>query len=216
METRRFRVQVFLTLSFDVEGTREDDTMDRGAALACARPGIKREHITAVTASQILAGDAAAARSHQELEALKLGTYSQRQRMACGLLPESELLEIVRRELFRPFGMFPRRRKLTATSIPHPRLNTGGWRCSSSPRIIWLTTRDPSLDHDQWERLLKLEAGMDEIRNHPWLRKNADGCTLSVVEHRGICSECGQTAAQHSALVSLVWAERQLSREYLL
>ncbi len=160
----------------------------------------------------------------QEHEALKHATSNQRQRYAAGLLPDEELAEIARAQLFMPFAMFTRRVKLKHTAIPHPRYQSSG-RVScgdGDPPVSWSTEpigRESALTQDQWQTVLRLESAMREVRAHQWLQPSSDASSavrVGLREHRGVCHVCKNTIVQASALVEIDWAGRTLSREYVL
>jgi mono/diheme cytochrome c family protein len=66
----------------------------------------------------------------------------------------------------------------------------------------------------EWVVLARLNAVVEQTNKHPWLA--GSGATIATRIHKGVCQRCHREAAQVSALVTIDWAGRTLSREYLL
>lgn len=155
----------------------------------------------------------------QEMEALKGGTASQRQRHAAQLLPDEDLCQLARDELFKPFAMFARRQKMKPSAIPHPRDRvTGKSTCGEVPPVAWSSGDAPrALSNDQWQTVLRLEVALKEARRHVWLQPNSSSAVrIKLRVHTGTCQSCGGSVAEDTALVEIDWAGRTLSREYVL
>jgi len=182
-----------------------------------SQPGVRDDQVERVTSTPLdlverLQADNVA--SWQESEALK-GHPEMYQRWGHGLLPESELLDVARDELFKPMAAFPRRKRLGDTAVPH----RGGCSYDGDPEylVTWRTDHGPSLTRTQYARLAMREAVTQRIADHPWLRLSPRNCvTTQVRDHIGTCTVCRQSVSQRSVLVTVQWAGRTLSREYLL
>lgn len=114
-------------------------------------------------------------------------------------------------------------------TIPHPRDDRGLWAClapvtdwanvirDTNDLVDWSTTAQPDLTQDEWQILLRIHRAMGEIQRHPWMRHSGSEVVgVQVREHKGICERCQGIACERSALVSIEWAGRVLSREYVL
>jgi hypothetical protein len=152
-----------------------------------------------------------------EIEGLALwrATPAQLERMAeSAESREIELLTIVRAELFAPFGRFHKRVRLRAAAIAHKD------DCLSSPEVDWSTRRPQT--RVGAEILPKMHAVAYEVAKHPWLaeRSPEDGrhCKLRLEQrhHHGVCRCCRAEISEHTVLVTVYWAGRELSREYVL
>jgi len=163
----------------------------------------------------------------QETEAIRTaGDPHQRQAWVMGTLPESELLDLARAHLFRAFSHLQRYRRLTFRAVPHPK-EDGLTRCAlNAPAgtvdamVTWTTTPRPELVGTQWLSLNRIRDAMRDAERHPW--HEMDGLAggsrvfVEVRQHRGVCSQCQGETSQNSALVTIHWAGRVLSREYAL
>ena len=156
-----------------------------------------------------------------KLEALALekGSENQRDRHAKKLLPEAELAQLARAELYAPLAGFQR----------WPMIRAGQVRHDYDCRVRYLTLAQQTdlckfasgeggqIDHDAYETLDKIEKAADAIRAHPWLRACAGKVDVSVYYHSAQCTLCvGPVVVKHSAIVRVNWAWRVLAREYSL
>jgi hypothetical protein len=204
--------------------------------IACERQGIRPDHLEGVSVAPVV-GDAALSadnlRHWQESEAIQRGTTSQQERWLRGVLPESELLEVARGELFRQFGLFAKRTPMGFADIDHPR-KAGIWTCLTVPRasgpvtdasklVTWATVHAPDLREREATTLRALNEAARAAADHPWLQQGPQTAVLrpevvgvSPREHRGVCQVCEHSVYERSALVSIYWAGRILSREYVL
>lgn len=224
--TVRLRVMV-ASDSGSLEDARE--AAKRAAAL---RPGVRAENIREVYVTPLPPAEEMRMedrRAWQERQALAVGTCNQRERWACGYLPEAELLELARNELFGPFGLLMQRRKMVFAAIAHPKDERGIWRCvgkfletigtSLDELVVWSTSTNSTLTSVEWLTLGRIRQAVAEVVRHPWMGRapgHVEEVGVQVREHRGVCKRCGQAASQRSALVSIQWAGRVLSREYVL
>lgn len=149
-------------------------------------------------------------------EAMKLASATQRQRMDSEVTREEEILGIARGELFKPFLEFTKRPKRWASSVVHTRDCAG-------PDVRWSVTNVPpeargSLTSSQATNLYLIVQAARIAGKHEWLcRTEPDGfIDLKVQRHAGTCSACGASHVDHGVLVTIPYAGRTLSREYLL
>lgn len=145
--------------------------------------------------------------------AFAMATPAQLASMVDAEARETELLTIVRRELFAPFAVFTKRVRLRSAAISHSD------NCQNPQEVTWSTTRPenplggPSLR--------RMHAMADQAARHPWLAGPPDpalrSCKLSLEQryHHGIC-RCGAEIGEHAVLVTIYWAGRKLTREYRL
>jgi hypothetical protein len=135
---------------------------------------------------------------------------NQRERFAAGLLPEDEMLGLVRFELFKPFASFRRWEKLEHQDLRHER----GILCPTYGVVY--ETREPSvLTHDEWSIFKKITTAMRAANIGP-LSEHDVTASASLVEHVGHCNTCGAEAFGRSVNIRIEWAGRPLSREYTL
>jgi len=195
---------------------------DAAAADALARDrvsarSVSANHITAVSSEPLSLVEQLHAdnlRTMQELHAVETrGTASQLARWFGGCLPERELCDIARDELFKPFADLPLRRKMTRFDIHGVAAS-----CPLPDSVQWSVSSRPTLLPEQWERLEQIRAAADTAAQHQWLRLSApaDVVQISVRSHSGVCGRCARVKVQQSALVTITWAGRTLSREYAL
>jgi hypothetical protein len=180
----------------------------------------------------------------QETEAIKIGTKNQRERYAAGVLPEDELLILVRQELFRGLDAagLPRwhtrdNRKLLEREMRHKPgcANTGNptWTVHYQPSAVWEVGELAELDHVGWERWKRIGDEVTYLNTrHEWIAPTircscprANGVTLhshalpamrSGCAHWLTCPECDHEEVRSVAKVSIAWAGRNLTREYTL
>lgn len=151
-----------------------------------------------------------------EREAVVLyGTDSQRERFSAGVLPEDELLGIVRPLLFHPFYEMPR----WSTSRERDRmlyaLRKKHEPCENIAFVVDLeTTAVAELDAAEWERLKAVNAAAKLASKHPWLA--ADAVSVQTASHWVTCPTCRSEIVRSSAKVTIQWAGRALVREYAL
>lgn len=152
-----------------------------------------------------------------ELEGLAVerATPAQLRRMAeSAEAMEIELLTLVRAELFAPFRAFRKRVRLRAAAIAHKD------NCLPSPEVDWSTRRPQT--RVGAEMVHKMNAVAYEVAKHPWLAERAPEdarhCKLRLEQrhHHGVCRCCRAEISEHTVLVTVYWAGRELSREYVL
>ncbi len=137
-----------------------------------------------------------------------------------GDLTEEQLTRHVRDRLLGQLDELAERRpKMRFWSIPH---NPVCWAKGLHPsardaKVTW-STAESLQDWSPAEELgvLRINKACATLRRHPWLSSGGGSVTTKVRWHKGVCAACGQQATQTSVLVSVRWAGRELSREYLL
>ncbi len=156
-------------------------------------------------------------RTWLEIEALKLGTDSQRERWSHNVLPEQELLQLARAELFRGFEALERwsgRDRLhLLTRLRHS--HRGEPACSATS--VSLSTEDVhELGPEPWKRLKAIHAATLGVRNHPWIIRSLAEISVESRTHVARCAACGASSSRSSTKVSIAWAGRKLVREFVL
>ena len=217
MSTQRFHANVSINLHLLVESPSRDDAELTARRMAC-RPGIRQDNITGVTVTAMTLAEQMRADNlvtWQESEALRRGDVSQRQRWLSGCLPELELLALARDELFRPFTFLPRRRQKHFSSIPHPG-SACHWGQDNETFIDWQTTDVSDISAQAWQQLTAVHTAALEMGRHAWLQASPSAVSVNVREHKGTCRRCTRSTADQSALVTVAWGGRTLSREYAL
>ncbi len=189
-----------------------------------SQPGIREDQIAQVISRPLSVVEQLQRQNltaWQESEAVK-HDQQMYERWAHNLLPEAEILHRVRGVLFTPLDQFRRRKRMSATIIPHPRQpislrpRCGGLDDLDS-LVKWSTVELPNMTRGQYANLERLEDAGRLIADHPWLSMSpADCVSTHLREHVGVCSACGRSVSQRSVLVTVQWAGRNLSREYAL
>lgn len=151
-----------------------------------------------------------------ELEAIAYGNTNQRERYAAGVLPEDELLGIVRPLLFNPFHELPR------WSIGRDRdrmVFTLRKQHEPCDNIVFLvdmeTTAVAELTAAEWDRLKTINAAAEIAGKHPWISQ-AGSVAVRTASHWVTCMSCKAEVVRSSAKVTIQWAGRALVREYAL
>jgi hypothetical protein len=225
----RYQACLNVQVQMIVPGPSVDDAGDSVRDLFASRHEIRSADITGVTITSMTA-DAVLRHDNlvlwQELEALRLGTADQRERHIAGRLPDDELLAIARPVLFGAFDGFDVRKKMTASAIPHPHSpGSDAWECVVDAAvnrpytplpISWSVLPTPVLSVTEWATLTWVNRAVNDTNRHPWLVDAALGATVATRIHKGVCQRCKREAAQVTALVTVAWAGRMLSREYVL
>lgn len=142
-----------------------------------------------------------------EHEALKLGTPSQNERYDAGDLSEDDLLDLARGELFRPFNQFTRWTPLKWQMVTH---KAG---CAGRVELGHATLSD-DYPSDTYGRMMEVVAMLAEY--HPWCTKSGTTPNIEVRRHVAACPACKEKITNMSALITIPWAGRTLSKEYSL
>jgi len=162
-----------------------------------------------------------ATRLELELEAvMHYGTPDQRALYRASSLGEEEVLQIVRGQLFKPFDRFARWQKINARELRH------AWGCRASiaggdlVRFETCELDDKSMNQYGWDTLAEIRTAGEIVKDHQWLVRSAGtSCGIVMIEpltHWACCSSCKAEISRNSARVSMVWADRTLTREYAL
>ena len=232
-DTHRYHADITLRMRLLVTSTSTDAALEEARRIALRRPGVRPEHVADIYVtplSDLEQRELGNLHAWQERQALHdRGTSDQRLRWITCLLPEEELLHIARAELFRPFGLLTKRRQMVFADIDHPKNASGIWTClkvpicgiatsrSLSELVEWATVPNPSLIEGEYRTLLRIHAGTSELLRHPWMAgAGNDVVSVEVREHTATCKMCGRGTFERSALVTVQWAGRNLSREYVL
>jgi len=154
-----------------------------------------------------LFADDAAATTRWEFLQLH-GTPNQLERHLAGLLPEDELLGLVRGVLFAPFAEYKRWIKLSPGDLMHRRGCRGG-------EVTFTTCAAPDLTDYEWSRYKVIRDAVYAANLEAFKPYRAIG-EVELVEHVGVCSLCGSECSARSVSVRIEWAGRPLSREYSL
>jgi hypothetical protein len=152
-----------------------------------------------------------------ETNAVKLGTADQKARWHAGVLPEDELLALARGELFKLFdvkdvpkgGGILRWQMLKPDDVRHER------DCRAVKAVEFTVTSQVRLRRNEWFALNRITAIAAMASDHAWL-KGQPGFTVTTRCHLARCAACHAEIDGISALVSVSWAGRTLSREYAL
>ena len=155
---------------------------------------------------------------HSRLEAevvLKLGTDNQRERYAAGMLPEDELSQLARDELFKmlqgmPRWAFSKMRESLARTFKHDRL------CQMKTTGDYEASELAELTHDEWARLKIIRETCEVIEKHPWLTNGRGKVSVRGTSHWFSCKHCSAEVVKSSVKVEIEWAGRTLTREYIL
>ena len=210
-----YNAQIHLSLQI-VHATPEaahDSVMRRIAdALAGTPHTVSSVEITQLSATEAM--QESSLRHWQESIAVAQGgTPSQRARWERGALPEQEVVAIARVALFAPLATFAVRSKMTAVDI-HRAMP---FCAADSTDIRWETRSDVQIPDPGWHTYKQITFAAKDIREHEWMVCSPrSGVTVDLREHRGTCCICGRHRSQLAALVTVTWAGRTLSREYLL
>ena len=131
---------------------------------------------------------------------------------------EAELCTIARTELFRPMAELTKRVRMRAHAVPHS-------AACSAPRtghsIVWSTVPSfgsGSFGAREMTALDVVTKAAESIAKHRWMTVPgvADQIRVEPRYHLGLCGTCSGAAGEHSVLVTIPWAGRELSREYVL
>jgi hypothetical protein len=206
-----YRTTVTLTVEFVIDANTRDqaerDARNRALSVALTPHNVYDLALSPMAVTEMIERDHH--KQWQEHAAARLGTPNQLARFERGVLPEAELLTLARNELFEPFSLFLRRRRMVDADIHDTE------PCAGS--VIWSTTPNPKLTDRQWRTWRDIQDALNTAMQHPWLYLSSrDDGGVQMLEHRGTCPACQGQKAHQSALVSIVWAGRTLSREYLL
>lgn len=159
--------------------------------------------------------------THLEQEALKQGTENQRERWLHKVLPEEEILQLARKELFRWLDDVPRwasgdGRKDMRSAMRHDRDCVRETASGGVRNVLFEVLGSCEMNAKEWALLKHLRELADATRLHPWLTCSSGSVKVDMCTHWAECSECYAEEIRHVAKVSITWAGRVLVREYLL
>lgn len=217
----KFKATVAMAMDVVVHGESSNEAASHALAIVLANPFLRKSEVSSIQVIPVVAEIAgpllhdANVSYWQESLAIELGTTRQRALWERAQLPEGELSEIARSVLFAPFKGCRRRVRMGSSAV-HRSSKPSDAECSGI--IHWSSKPCQLAELAAWEvvplhRVLKLA---EEASNHPWLRATPHNFEVEVRQHVGTCEVCNRTAADTSALVSVRWASRTLSREYAL
>lgn len=142
------------------------------------------------------------------------GSESMRDRAREGLLPEKELLDAVREQLFAPLDGFARYVRLTDADARHDR------DCYAPDATIKYRTEDADeLTSNEYEVLKAIRAASVEVDEVSGAEASSEWASeVQPREHRIMCdrSDCPGQTFRRSARVSIKWNGHTLTREYAL
>lgn len=152
-----------------------------------------------------------------ETEALRQGTENQRERWREQLLPEDEILQLARAELFKGFAEFKRWhskdvRVELARAMLGKRHEHG---CAFDPPEFEVVDVG-ELTAEQWDTFKRIGALADAVNMHPWMFRQKASATVTGFAHWATCLGCGLELSAAGAKVSIPWAGRTLVREFRL
>lgn len=213
----RFKATVALSYDLMVDGDSTGDAADQAMAIVMARPGMRASQVSSIQVTPVLVRDSrlevqeANLAYWQESEAIRHGTAREHQLWDQAALPDHDLTRIAREVLFAPFA--PIRRRV--------RMGTNAVHAVTSPctgPIGWASKPCPLTQLASWEletlgKVIEIAAQASE---HPWLAPSIHNFSVEARQNVGICERCSRDASDTSALVSIQWAGRTLSREYAL
>jgi hypothetical protein len=218
----RFRATVALAYDLDIDGVSTGDAADRAMAVIMARPGMRADHVSSIQVQPILADAPEVCRESnlaywQEAEAIRHGTARQHQLWDQAALPDHELTDIAREILFAPFRPFRRRVRMGSMAV-HAGHVTSMSTAPCTTAISWTSIPCELSSLARWElaTLNRIIETSQKASEHPWLRPAVHNFSVEVRQHVGVCQSCDCSASDASALVSVQWAGRTLSREYAL
>jgi hypothetical protein len=217
--TQRFLARVEVCLDILVDSDTAEEAQLRARTVACSRPRIRPSEIQRVDVHQVPLAEQVSQdnlRTWQEVEALKIGSSSQRDRWGSGCLPEDELLLLAREELFRPMSLIPRRRRRGPSAIRHIG-DMFACMVDGEIPVEWEVLPEPQLDDEQWTTFRRVLTACEAVRRHAWMQHDRpESVRMALREHRGRCKTCERTTSEAGVLVEIDWAQRLLSREYVL
>lgn len=152
-----------------------------------------------------------------ETEAIKNGTDNQRERWAAGLLPEDELLQLARAELFAGFEGMARWHTNEVRKEMRAKLHHADTCRTTATLPEFEVCEIAELGAAEWDTLKKLTLAVSRLNNeHEWLVRQRGNATLEAFTHWATCIGCEMELARSGAKISIPWAGRTLVREFRL
>jgi len=153
-----------------------------------------------------------------ELRALELGTPNQMERWIAKLLPEDELTALARKEIFSGLDTFKRWKNVSEEDADADIKHTGMCEAiDTRPPLVFDTLPAYHMTHDEWDTMKKIQSIIDTTaKRHVWCADG--GCTIKMKPqaHNATCARCNKGRSYATALVTVEWAGRTLTREYAL
>lgn len=146
-----------------------------------------------------------------EIAAVATGTPNQQERYAVGLLPEEELLQLARVQLYGNFK-FPRWSGRDRDRMLKEFKHGGGAPCFGREKFE--TTAVGEMNADEWAMFKRMTVAAGHANQHEWL--DAAAVSVQPIAHWLTCDECEAELCKISVKVSIAWAGRTLVREYAL
>lgn len=208
---RKFRVEVSVRLDFFVQADNERDACERARGIACSRSMVDDHEINRIEVAELELEQRGNLRAWQERESLAKGTFHDRQRWRDGCLPDMDLVRIAGAEIFRPLDMLPR-------FDPHDSVYRAVHaHCGGGDVAPWAVKADPTLNDRQWRTYMAILSGCDQIRSHYWLCASPkDFMRVEICEYRIRCAPCDISKSELVVRIEIDWADRLLSRAYVL
>jgi hypothetical protein len=151
-----------------------------------------------------------------ESEALKHGTVNQRERWAAKLLPEDELTALARKEIFSPFESLKRWRNLSQREADLAIKHNDACQLQAPVTFVSLDDVD-FLTADEWKVYKLVQACVDATMGaHSWCTDGGCEVSFKLGGHLATCTVCNKAIRFATAMVTVQWAGRTLTREYTL
>ncbi|MFH2018841.1 MAG: hypothetical protein ABII98_02510 [bacterium] len=129
------------------------------------------------------------------------GTDNQKNRLRDGVLPDVEIVDLVRAEAYAPFDQFPRYQKLKNSDVCEGYEDYDG-SSYHSDNIDFDVDTAGTLTAEQYDRLQEIK------------KAAPDGATVDARLHTGKCTECETYVSRIGFMVRLTVGELSFSREY--
>ena len=124
------------------------------------------------------------------------GTDNQKARLGADMLPQAEVLDCIRAQVYAPLEGEPRYTKLSDEDVCQ------GTGYDDGYHDVDFSVEDATdLSADEWDRLCNLRERMPDA-------------TITVRRHIGQCNECEERAVRTSYHVAMQVGEFEFSREY--
>lgn len=154
-------------------------------------------------------------RTWLEFEAARLGTPRQLEDYSKGRLGEGDLRRLAREHLFAPFRDLPRWTPMGWRDVTHVRAGCIGSVTFEASNVGGAQIPDVAL-YRRTQLIGAIGALSIEAGRHQWLLRSGEGFSVALRNHVATCTACGAREVRSSALVSVEWASRTLSREFAL
>lgn len=204
---RLYRVEVMAKLTYDVAAPSLEDAEIK--ARRCARGVVNHDEIDSVVGHAVDVVSSmrtANLNGWLESEVLAMMGPAQKMKFARGEDIEAEILHVARAEIFKAFDM-PRWKSIRWEEVKHSE------NCMASKAVLIGPSTTSSFFEFNSERVEEMTKA---ISNHPWLLRAGVEPEVSIRSHHAECMVCKAGVTRGSALVTIPWAGRTLSREFAL